>query len=131
MLENEILDIVADPADDGTHLNEIVNQFRRGRDAGDLIDVLDSNDPQVVSIAAYILGELPFRLYNGDRFISRLRKLVDHPNAAVRLHAFGAIFPALDPKEADTQALLQKLRNDPNEGVRMRARAATARLSST
>ena len=47
----------------------------------------------------------------------------------VRFHALGALFPALNPRDADAQALVRKLRDDPNEGVRRSAEAAAARLS--
>ena len=96
-----------------------------------LCELLDSNHAELVSIGAWILDELHFELYNSDSFILRLRKLLDHNDPAIRFHAFGALFPALDPRDADTQALLEKLRNDPNKGVRMSAEAAAARWSLT
>jgi HEAT repeat protein len=128
MIEQEILAIVRDPADTGERLNEIIDQFRGGRDVNELIALLDSADAQLVSLGAWILDELHLEIYNFDCFISRLRKLVDHENPAVRFNAFGALFPALNGQDAASRTLLAKLRSDPNEGVRRSAEAAAARL---
>jgi hypothetical protein len=129
MIDREILDILGDTTDSGQRLNGMVDQFRRGRDVSHLVGLLDSSHADLASIGAWILGELPFELYNSDRFVHRLRRLVDHTDPLVRFHALGALFPALNPQEVDTQALLLKLRNDPNEGVRTSAEAAATRLS--
>ena len=131
MIDSEILEIVTDAKDRGERLNEIVDQFRRGREVNELMVLLDSGNSELVSIGAWILGELHFELYNSDRFVSRLRELLDHEDPAVRFHAIGAVFPALNGQEVATQALLRKLRGDPNEGVRNSAEAAIARLSLT
>jgi hypothetical protein len=131
MIETEIHEVVANAANAGVRLNEIADQFRRGRDVNELTALLDSSDIELLSIGAWILGELHFELYNFDRFISRLRELLDHKDPTVRFHALGAIYPALNPLDATRQALLRKLPQDPNAGVRKRAEAAAARLSST
>jgi hypothetical protein len=131
IIEREILEIVRDPEDHGKRLNEIADQFRGGRDVDDLIALLDSTDAELASIGAWILGELPLELYNFDHFISRLGRLLDHGNPAVRFHAFGALFPSLDWREDAARTLLAELRKDPNEGVRRCAEAAAARLSLT
>ena len=129
MIDGEIFTILGDTMDCGQRLNGMADQFRCGRDVSQLIGLLDSSHADLVSIGAWILGELHFELYNSDRCLQRLRKLVDHTDPSVRFHALGALFSALTPEDADTQALLQKLRNDPNEGVRRSAEAAAARLS--
>ena len=128
MIESEILDIVADKTDSGKRLNALVDQFRHGRNVFDLVTVLSSSNPELVAIGAWILGELPFELYNTDDLISRLRELTNHKDPAVRFSAFGALFPALDRTDTSTQALLRKMCNDPNEGVRRSAEAAASRL---
>jgi hypothetical protein len=129
MIEQEILEIVEDQADDGERLNEIVDQFRRGRDVSDLVVLLDSINTEFVSIGAWILGELPFERYSVDEIVSRLHKLTNHTEPAIRLSAFGALFPALSSKEAATQTLIRKLLDDPNPGVRSAAEAGAVRLS--
>ena len=128
MIDREIRDIVEDAADSGERLNEIADQFRRGRDVNDLVVLLDSGDSELVSIGAWIVGELHFELYDVAEIMARLWKLVDHEDPAVRFHVLGALYPSLNWQDAATQSLLKKLRNDPNEGVRMRAEATTARL---
>lgn len=129
MIEQEILQIFADQTDRGERLNEVADQFRRGREVNDLIATLDSNNAELVSIGAWILGELRFELYSSESILSRLRKLTDHADPAVRFHALGALYPTLHPEEPTTQALLRKLLRDPNDGVRRRAEAAATRLS--
>ena len=129
MIDREIRDIVDNAADNGERINEIADQFRRGRDVNDLVILLDSDDSELVSIGAWILGELHFELYDVAHIMSRLWRLVDHEDPAVRFHALGALYPALNGRNAATQSLLRKLRNDSNEGVRRIAEAAAARLS--
>lgn len=131
MIDSEILEIVTDAKDRGERLNEIVDQFRRGREVNQLIVLLDSGNSELVSIGTWILGELHFEFYNAGRFVLRLRELLDHKDPAVRFHAIGAVFPALNGQEVATQALLTKLRSDSNEVVRKTAEAAIARLSLT
>lgn len=128
MIETDILEILGDATDGGKRLNEIADEFRSGRDVNELLDLLDSDNSELVSAGAWIFGELSFELYNSDRVLSRLRELLDHQHPAVRFHALSAVFPALNGQDAATQALLSKLRSDPNKGVRMSAEAAAARL---
>jgi HEAT repeat protein len=128
VIEQEILAIIHNPQDKGEGLNAVANQFRRGRDVSELIELLDSRDAELVSVGAWLLGEIHLALYDFDRFISRLRELVDHEDPMVRFHAFGALFPTLDPREVATQELLKKVLADSNEGVRKSAEAAAARL---
>lgn len=128
MIEADILAVLGDATDGGTRLNEIADEFRSGRDVNELRVLLNSANPELVSTGAWILAELSFDLYNCEGFLSRLRELLDHPDPAVRFHALNALFPALDAQDAATQELLNKLRSDPNKGVRMCAEAAAARL---
>lgn len=128
MLEQEILEVVRGSGDKGDRLNEIADQFRGGRNVKDIVDLLDSTHPELASIGAWILGELPIELYSCDLLVSRLQNLIGHEDPTVRFHAFGALFPILGPEHASTRDLVEKLRNDPNEGVRRIAEAAAARL---
>lgn len=128
MIEEEILNIVADPADDGTRLNEIAYQFCSGRDVSELIALLDSDNAELVWSGAWIISELPFELYSAEEFVSRLRGLTSHTEPTIRFTAFNALFPALSPHEKATHVLIQKLLNDPNPGVRKAAEAAAAQL---
>jgi hypothetical protein len=129
MIEREVLKILELPADvGGERLAGFIDQFRAGRDVNQLMTLLHSSNPRLVSIGAWILDEVSFDRYKSDGFISRLRELLDHEDPAVRFRALGAIYPALSRHSDDTHALLRKLRDDPNEGVRMSAEAATTRL---
>ena len=128
MIQEELLEVIRDSTDKGERLNDIADQFRGGRDVNELIALLDSAHAELASLGAWLLGELHFQIYGFDRFISRLRKLVDHQDPTVRFHAFGALFPALNREDASTHDLLARLRSDPNEGVRRRVEVAVARL---
>lgn len=129
MIEASVIEII-EAADDrgGDRLNELADEFRRGRSVADIVLLLDSESAEVVAIGAWILGELHFELYDTDELLSRLYKLLDHSDPGIRFHALGAIFPALDPHDSSTLTLLQKLGSDANEGVRRSAKAAAAQL---
>jgi len=127
-LESEILTILREPIGIGARVGEIADQFRDGRDVSHLLGLLDSKHADVVSIGAWILGEIHFELYDSITFLDRLRVLLDHEDPSVRFHALGALFPALNREDPDTHALLARLASDPNEGVRLSAKAAAARL---
>ena len=129
MIEAEVFEAIRDSADAGGCLNDIADQFRRGRDVVDIIDLLDSSNSDLVAIGAWILGELSFALYGSDRFTSRLFNLTEHEDPGVRFHALGALFPALDGVDLRSRALLRRLQSDPNKGVRLAAESAAARLS--
>jgi hypothetical protein len=129
MIETDVLEIITrDDERAGEHLNALVDEFRSGRDVADLARFLDAESAEVVSIGAWILGELTFDIYNTDRFIRRLYSLLEHSDPGVRFYALGAIFPALDAHDPRCRALLEKLRGDTNEGVRISAEAAAKRL---
>jgi HEAT repeat protein len=131
MIDDEVTELLADRTDDGRRLNQLVDEFRRGREVSQLAVLLDSKNPELVSIGAWILGELPLELYRSDDMLRRLRGLTGHSDPAVRFHAVGALFPALNPMETSTRDLLQKLLSDPNDGVRRAAQMAASRLSLT
>lgn len=130
VIEQEVLDTVRDANDNGERLNRIADQFRNGRDVHEVLALLNSSNDELVSVGAWILGELRVDLYNSNPFVSRLKELVDHRTPAVRFHAFGALFPALNWRDESARLLLAKLRNDPNEGVRRCAEAAATRVPS-
>jgi hypothetical protein len=129
MLAAKILNALDDVKRGPTFLLAIIDLRRGDRDVTDLWPVLKSNSLQLLSTGLWMLGELPLKIYESGGFVERLRELLDHDNALVRLHAFGAIFPALNWAETESFALLVKLRQDPNEGVRNSAEAAAATLS--
>jgi HEAT repeat protein len=131
MIEDEIREIVSDRADEGERLNALVDEFRRGRDVRELVPLLASEDAELVSITAWIFSELPEELYRAEDIVSRLRGLTAHVEPMVRFYALSAVYPFLNLTEPATQALLTKLVQDENDGVRMMAEAAVARLSST
>lgn len=131
MLEDEVLEIFRNPEDDGSALNDLVDEFRVGRDADEVLSLLDGEDAELIGIGAYILGELAFDRYDSPKFFSRLHSLLAHDDSGVRFSALSAIFPALDLRDPVTRELLGRLRNDPNEGVRRSAERAADALLKT
>lgn len=85
MLETEILEIIDDPPDDGSRLNAIADEFRRGREMSEILCLLDSNHAELVAIGAWLLGELHFRFYGSNEFLSRLQIRMRAEAAAGRL----------------------------------------------
>lgn len=127
MIEREILDVIGDSEDEGNRINQIADEFRRGRDPEELIDLLDSDNEELVAAGVWILEEIPPSIYNSTHFMDRLKSLMKHESAMVRFYAIGALFPAVD---ASSKKLLAELQNDSNEGVRKKARAAMGRLET-
>ena len=130
-MEDEITQIINDEVDEGERLNALVDEFRRGRDVGELLPLLRSENAEVVSIVAWILSELPEDLYDDEEFVSALRDITEHADAMVRFHALSAVFPFLRVRDAVTRTLLARLMEDENAGVRRIAEAAAARLHIT
>ena len=128
MIRDEILSLKADSEDSGAGLNAIVDEFRGGRRIREIFALLSDGDAELVSVGVWILYELPFESYATRDFIERLYELVEHYDARVRFGALGALFPALRADDQRTKDLLKNLRDDPDEGVRMSADAAAARL---
>jgi HEAT repeat protein len=128
MIQSDILKIISDEGDDGSRLNAIVDEFRGGRDIMQIVNLLDSDNPEVVSIGAWILSELHYQLYNSCVFINRLKELLDHEDPGVRFAALSAIYPAINPLDENMTRLLNKLRNDQDEGVRLSAEAICVRI---
>ncbi len=127
MLE-EIIASMLDKTDNGERISAIADEFRSGRDTRELLPLLRSENAEVVYVAAWILGELAEKLYSSQDFISALHDLTAHADAHVRSQAFGALYPFLDAGDPATRALLARLSQDENAGMRQRAAAATARL---
>jgi hypothetical protein len=126
MIESEVLRFFSDPS--GNQLQQFVDEFRCGRDTNELMPLLKSNNAELASIGAWVLGELPFSLYSSVDFELLLRGLLEHPDASVRFHALGALFPVLEANRTAAQALLEKMRNDPNHAVRKSAESAMSQL---
>ena len=71
-MDRDIRDISDGAADSGERLNEIADRFRRGRDVNEFVALLDSDDSELVSIGAWILGEIHFELYDVGYIVTRL-----------------------------------------------------------
>jgi HEAT repeat protein len=127
---DEILESMAG-AEPGQGLNRLADEFRRGRNVEELMSALESTNSEVVSLASWILSELPFELYDSVAITSSLQRLTAHDDPAVRFHALSALYPSLRSGAPVTRELLERLRRDPNEGVRLAAEAAASRLLGT
>jgi HEAT repeat protein len=127
MIEEEIMDIIGESDDKGSRFNRLADEFRRERDPRELLDLLDSTNEDLVAAGVWILEEIPLSRYNSTHFIERLMRLINHKSAMVRFYAVGALFPALD---AASTNLIESLQDDPNEGVRKKAKAAIEKIES-
>lgn len=125
MTEREILEIIRDPE----RLALLADEFRGGRDIGDLLALLDSDNEEIVGIGVWIAGEVKIDPTDALLLIPRLHQLVNHEEPSIRFHAIGALFPFLDIENPATKEMLVRLSDDPNEGVRMIAQAALKRLT--
>ncbi len=128
MIDEEIREIIGDESDDGTRLNQLVDDFREGRDPEELVELLDSSNIELVSLGSWILSELSVERYRKHSVLSRLQSLVRHKAPSVRLSAFGALFPALSANDDESVGLLRELLRDPNDGVRKAAESAAEQL---
>ena len=128
MIEQEILAILADERDDGSRLNGLVDEFRGGRDARELLPLLDSEDVELVSIAAMIYAEIPEEFYDDEAILQRLRGLTQRGNAVLKMYALNALFPFLDSAMPSTRELFARLARDEDEHFREFVRGAAARL---
>ncbi len=129
MIEDEIDEIAATDSGAADHLiSKLTDEFRAGRDTSELLVLLDSSDAETVSLGVEILNEIAFKLYDSMDFLSRLERLLEHSSISVRFYALGALFPAFEAADPWTHAVLEKMRSDPNKGVRLRAEASTKRL---
>jgi|GEM_PF-1248753 len=120
MIEKEVLEIIRDPR----RVNLLADEFRQGRDVGDLLPLLDSDNEEMVGIGAWIAGEVKIDPATAQPLVSRLHQLVNHENPLIRVHAIGALFPFFDIWNPASREMLVRLSDDPNEGVRMIAQAA-------
>ena len=125
MIERNTLKIINDPK----RLNLLADEFRAGREIGDLLVLLNSENEQVVWVGAWIAGEVIIDPADAQPLISRLHQLVDHENPSIRFKALGALFPFLDVANPAVKEMLVRLSCDPIEGVRLAAQSALMRKS--
>lgn len=124
MIEKDINEMIKNPQ----RLAALADEFREGRDIGDLLELLDSEDEEIVGIATWIAGEIRIDPEEAESVISRMHRPLDHRDYSIRFHAIGALYPFLDRSASETKAMLTRLSNDPEKGVRMAAQAALKRL---
>ncbi len=108
--------------------DRLVDEYREGRDPGELLQLIGSSDNDLVRIGAWILSEIRTSNYDTPEFRSRLIKLTQHQEPAIRLHSLNALFPLLGHGDPVAIELIAMLQSDENEGVRMMADAAAAKL---
>lgn len=120
----EVKSILSNPKDDGRAMNDLVNEFYYGRKSIEIIELIDHKDENIVCQGLYLLNEISVSYYDDEEFTSRLWSLVDHETPIIRWYAFGALFPLLDKEEMSTLELIEKMKKDTNEGVRLSAESA-------
>ena len=124
MIINSVKNAISDQSDDGRSLNEIVDEFREGRNSVELLQLLDSNESELIAIGVWIFSELPFSAYNSDIFIEKLNSLTTHDDPLVRFNSINALYPALMQGHESVRISFTRLCEDINNGVSDLARAA-------
>ena len=131
MLEDYVVNIIKSGSNAGGLFNDLVDEFRSGRSAFELFPLLDSQNLEVLGLGIWALSELEYERYCFEEIIERLMHLTSHDCPSIRFNALGALYPSLSSESQETRDLLRRLANDSNEGVRMSAEAAAARLAVT
>lgn len=129
MIVDEIVEILTDDDDAPVRLNQLADEFRDGRDIDDLVTLLFNENEEVLRMGTWIASEISFTHYDSKPILEQLWELTAHPNAAVRLYSFNALFPSLSPDDDKSLNLITRLMTDLNEGVKMTAKAAARSLS--
>jgi hypothetical protein len=129
-LTQKIVDIMNDPLDDGEALNDIVDEYRIGKDPDEVIELLDSDNSDLVGLGAWILSEIDEEKYNSEPFISRLMNLTNHEDPTVRFNSIGALYPCLDWTSESTKELYEHLSKDSDKGVSTRAKMGMERAKA-
>ena len=124
MIEKEVAEILQNPDPSGRRLNNLVDEFRRGRDVCELLDLLDSDNDENISIGTWILAEIHHELYRNKKIMGRLLKLSRHQNAQVRFNTFSALYPTLSLHHDECRKFLECMLRDPNCVIRSRAERA-------
>ena len=131
MIVHQLSQILENADEASAELNRLVDEFREGRDAVELLDLINSASDELVRIGAWMLSEIRPEKYNNEEFADRLLELATHSIPAIRLHSLSALFPFLCGDNPRTVDLIARLQNDGNEGVRLAAEAAAVRLGIT
>lgn len=131
MIITEVMKIIRSSVDHGVLLNDLVNEFRRGREASEIPQLLNHPNSKLQAIGAWILSELPFEMYDDRRIVSILLDLTKHKSPIVRFEALSALSPVwLSDREA-AHDVLGKMCNDSNKGVACLAKKAFDRIFPT
>lgn len=128
MIEDEIYTILHSGDDEGVSLNKLADEFRRGRDHHDILRMLEYPSENIIRVGVWITNEIDVTHYNYLPIISQLWSLTKHRDAGIRFLALGSLFPFLDARDARSLQLISELKDDANEGVRVRANAAAKAL---
>lgn len=104
-------------------IGQLTDEFRSGRNSNDLLDLLHSEDSDVIWIGIYILGEILIdNKPTLDVIIERLLALVEHKDVKIRYGALINLSTFLkESAPRDARNLYLKMSSDNDEGVRKTA----------
>lgn len=123
MNDNEIQDAIDNP----DKLVRLTDEFRMGRPLADLLGLLNQPSNQVRQIGAFIANEVALHGEGLELVVARLHQLTEDSDEMVRYYSIGALYPFLRDGTFNGKEVLDKLAQDPNPGVRARAKAAICR----
>jgi hypothetical protein len=127
---NDAKRLLKDSIDEPLIFDRLIDQYRTTRDTGELFEILYDSDDELVRITTWILSEVQVSKYSDPKFKQRLMELTEHENPAIRLHSLNAVFPLLQRGESAAIRLVERLKADENEGVRLMADAAASQLKT-
>jgi len=104
-------------------IGQLTDEFRSGRNSNDLLDLLHSEDSDVIWIGIYILGEILIdNKPTLDVIIEKLLALVEHKDVKIRYSALINLSTFLkESAPRDARNLYLKMSTDNDEGVRKTA----------
>ena len=111
---------------DGLEVDQLLTAFWSGYPLQKLRELLNSENPEVVAIATWILWELSDK---GAPLLDKCRDLLSHSHSNTRFFVLDTILVNATPERADLIAGALQLLDDDNAGVRWKALDFASRLS--
>jgi len=106
MIIKEIQNIISNPNTVGKALNDLTDQFRKGRDPWEILELLNSKNEDVIGIGLYIANEIIISDHNLNQHLKdSLSNLINQNDSNIRIRAFlilSQIYTDYGDKEKET-----------------------------
>ena len=101
-------------------LNQLADYYRNGEDLRTLVPLLNHQNPEIVSGAAWIAAEV-IDSQHGREVFDELKQLLGHRDPGVRFSAISSVAQLVTADDRETLQQLLLLTGDENTGVRQQA----------